>query len=152
MVNKIIKIVVILLTIVISATTIAFVAIPHHAVTEKKAIDLACDYYIYRMGDIDLQIKNIKVSKTYKKVESDVVKLIFDSSTEYNKNILSKFIDYWNPNLILYDITIITDIIDTPISIYVDSYSGYIQDGSEGVRWKFPRKEGYIESMNEEGD
>lgn len=121
-------------TIIICLFIIAFIAVPHHAITEKQAIDLAVDYYQFR-ADSDEIPEQIKISKRYKKYKPD------KKPEEYKFSLLETIIDYWNPDLIFYRVFIKYS--ETSVDIEVDTYSGYVQDGMEDgmYQWIKSRKE-----------
>lgn len=108
--------VIIVVTFMICVGIILFVALPHHTVTASEAVDLACNYFNYRMDD-SLEIESAYVIGA-------------------EKTFVKQIVDYWNPMIKHYEVKIKTKPIDAVFMIYVDAFTGYVYDGTEGIRWK----------------
>lgn len=119
-------------TILICLFIIIFVVIPHHAITEKQAMKLAVDYYSFRSEND--AVKDIKVERKYS-----------NFTAKESSGILSNIWDYWNPDFRCYvvTVTVLNNDVNGHIMLYVDAYTGYVDDASEGIRWKRGREEYY---------
>lgn len=114
--KRIIDFVMIMVTFLLCANIILFIAVPHHAVTRAEAIDLACDYFNYRMDN------TLEIESAY--------------ATVKEKTFIEQIINYWNPKIKHYEVKLKTKSIDTAFVICIDAFTGYVYDGTEGIMWK----------------
>lgn len=119
--KSVLNFVIIVITLLLCVGVILFVALPHHTVTKADAIELASDYFNYRMED------SLKIEAAYVEGHEEAI-------------FLEKIIDYWNPTIKHYEVRIraksIDPAYDSTFVICVDTFTGYVYDGSEGIRWK----------------
>lgn len=119
--NRVINSGIIVITVLLCVGIILFIALPHHAVTKADAVKLASDYFNYRMED------SFEIESAYVEGHEEAT-------------FLDQIIDYWNPKIKHYAVRIraksIDPAYDSAFVICVDTFTGYVYDGSEGIRWE----------------
>lgn len=128
------------ITIVISATIILTVGVPHH-ISESAAAELACEYFNYRMDDPEITIKSYSVWREYARTSID--DQTGDSYIQMEQRdqvgLLTKIYDYWNPNFKNYSVYIEADMgsgREGAFTIKVDAYTSFVFDGMEEISWR----------------
>lgn len=134
------KVIIYTITIVISIAIVLTLGVPHH-IGEVKAVELAREYFNYRMDVSTLTIETYNVRREYTQANVDdyTSYSYIQKESKDQVDLFSKIYDYWNPNFKCYSITfnvVMDSWNESQFTINVDAYTGFVFDGMEGIAWQ----------------